>query len=300
MTQSIKTLVAHRLLCLPLLLWACGCKPTATPPAEPANHTYAVRGVVQALPADLRHATIKHEAIPGYMAAMTMDFSVRDNNVLAGITPGDEITFNLVVTADDDWIEHVQRVGKKNLATASGPPGWHLAEPELEAGDPLPEAEFTSELGQKIHFADYKGQALAFTFFFTSCPLPEYCPRMNQHFAAARRLLVADTSGPTNWQLLSLSFDPAIDQPQVLANYAGVYRGLNPNHWLFAVANSNTLAKLAGPLDFRYWRDNGVLSHNLRTLVVDTHGKIYKQFDGNDWTAEQLAAALRAAATNAP
>ena len=61
------------------LLLAVGCKrESAAPPVSVVtNQTYAVRGVVQAIPPDHRHATIKHEAIPGYMAAMTMDFSVR-------------------------------------------------------------------------------------------------------------------------------------------------------------------------------------------------------------------------------
>ena len=73
------------------LLLAVGCKREATaPPVSTAtNQTYAVRGVVQAIPPDHRHATIKHEKIPGYMAAMTMDFSVRDTNALAGLAPGD-------------------------------------------------------------------------------------------------------------------------------------------------------------------------------------------------------------------
>ena len=287
------------LIALGSLLWlAAGCQPEAATPGAIAatNQTYAVRGVVQALPPDLRHATIKHEKIPGYMAAMTMDFSVRDTNVLAGVKPGDEITFTLVVTADDDWIENIQRVGKANVSTMTGPPGWHIAEPELEVGDRLPDAEFTSELGRQIRFSDFRGSAVAFTFFFTSCPLPEYCPRMNKNFAAARKLLLADGAAPTNWQMLSISFDSAVDQPRVLANYAGIYRGLNPQHWLFAVAATNTLARLAPKLDFRFWRDNGTLSHNLRTVVVDAGGKIFKQFDGNDWTAQELAGAISQAA----
>ena len=280
------------------LLLVAGCKREASPPpvAAATNQNYAVRGVVQAIPPDHLHATIKHEAIPGYMAAMTMDFSVRDTNALARLVPGDEITFTLVVTADDDWIENVQRVGKTNVASASGPPGWHIAEPELAVGDPLPDAEFTGELGQKIRFSDFRGSAVAFTFFFTSCPLPEFCPRMNKNFSETRKLLLDDTNAPANWQLLSISFDPGIDQPLVLASYAGIYRGLNPNHWLFAVASADTLKSLAPKLDFHFWRDNGALSHNLRTVVMDTEGKIFKQFDGNDWTPQQLADAIRDAA----
>ncbi len=286
------------LIPLASLLLFIGCKPESAPPANaaPTNRTYTVRGVVQAIPEDRRHATIKHEKIPGYMSAMTMDFSVKDTNVLAGVVPGDAITFNLVITPDDDWIENIQRTGKGNISTASGPAGWHIAEPELEVGDLLPDAEFISDLGQTVRFSDFHGSAVAFTFFFTSCPLPEYCPRMNQYFAAARKLLVGDTSSPTNWEMLSISFDPDVDQPKVLASYAGVYRGLNPEHWLFTAASTNTLHLLAPKLDFHFWRSNGSLSHNLRTVVVDGNRRIYKQFDGNDWTPQQLADAIRAAA----
>jgi protein SCO1/2 len=280
------------------LLLAIGCRreSSAPPAAGVTNHTYVVRGVVQAIPPDLRHATIKHEAIPGYMAAMTMDFSARDTNALTHLAPGDEITFTLVVTADDDWIENIQRIGRTNVASASGPPGWHIAEPELQVGDTLPDAEFISELGQKIRFSDFRRSAVAFTFFFTSCPLPEFCPRMNQHFAEARKLLVDDADAPTNWQMLSISFDPGMDQPSVLASYAGIYRGLNPTHWTFVAAATNTLAALAPKVDLHFWRENDSISHNLRTMVLDTTGKIFKQFDGNDWTPQELAGAISAAA----
>jgi len=279
------------LLCGLLAILAFGCKPNSSaPPAK----TYAARGVIQQLAADHRHATIKHEAIPGYMAAMTMDFSVRDTNALTGFAAGDGITFSLVVTDDDDWIENLQRTGRTGGVT--GPPGWHVAEPELQVGDALPDVEFTSENGRVIHLTDFRGQAVAFTFFFTSCPLPEYCPRMNRNFSEARNLLLVDTNAPANWQLLSVSFDPAFDEPLILASYASLYRGTNAARWLFAVASTNTLAALAPKLDFRFWRENGALSHNLRTVVLDGGGKIFRQFDGNDWTAAELAKALSEAA----
>jgi len=290
------------LLLCGLLLAVAGCKPAAsTPPADPPPTkliliptTYIVRGIIQQIPPDLRHVTIKHEKIPGYMAAMTMDFSVRDTNALAGFAPGDEISCTLVVTADDDWIENLKRTGK--IGGIAGSPGWHAVEAELSIGDTLPDYEFTSETGRTVKFSDFRGRAVAFTFFFTSCPLPEYCPRMNKNFSEAQKNLLADTNAPTNWQMLSISFDSAFDQPQILASYAGIYRGANVDRWLFAVASTNTLASLAPKVDLNFWRENGSISHNLRTVVLDGSGKISKQFDGNDWTPEQLADAIRAAA----
>ena len=283
------------------LLLAIGCKrePSAPPSSAATNQTYSVRGVVQAIPPDHRHATIKHEAIPGYMAAMTMDFSVRDTNALASLAPGDEITFTLVVSTDDDWIENIQSTGKS--ATLTPAPAWHVVESELQVGDTLPDYEFTSETGRPVRFSDFRGRAVAFTFFFTSCPLPDYCPRMNKNFFETRKILLADSNAPMNWQLLSVSFDSGFDTPEVLTGYGKYYRGEDTNRWLFAVASTNTLASLAPKVDLNFWRENGSISHNLRTVVLDAGGKIFRQFDGNDWTPEQLGDAIRAAArTNAP
>ena len=283
------------------LLLALGCKreTTAPPISAATNQTYSVRGVVQAVAPDFHHATIKHEKIPGYMAAMTMDFSAKNTNEFNNISAGDEITFTLVVTADDDWIENVQRTGQSAEPTPA--PTWRVVESELNVGDTLPDYSFTSENGQPVRFSNFRGRAVAFTFFFTSCPLPEFCPRMNKHFLEARKILTTDTNAPANWQLLSISFDSSFDTPEILSGYAKFYRGADADRWLFAVASTNTLASLAPKVDLNFWRENGSISHNLRTVVLDGGGKIFKQFDGTDWTPEQLADAIRAAArTNAP
>jgi protein SCO1 len=277
------------------LMFVAGCQPKTVPPTveKSATNSYAVRGVVQEIPPDHRHASIKHEKIPGYMAAMTMDFSVRDTNLLNGVAAGDEITFNLVVTENDDWIEKLAVVGKTNLPAV---PAWRIVEAELKVGDTLPDFEFTGEDGNVFHFADFRGGAVAFTFFFTSCPLPEFCPRMNKNFAEARKILVADTNAPMDWELLSISFDPDFDKPEIINGYATFYRGSDTNRWRFAVASTNTLAGLAPKVDLNFWREGGTISHNLRTVVLDRGGKISAQFDGNEWTAAQLANAIRAAA----
>jgi cytochrome oxidase Cu insertion factor (SCO1/SenC/PrrC family) len=81
-----------------------------------------------------------------------------------------------------------------------------------------------------------------------------------------------------------------------LAGYGNFYRGESADRWLFAVASTNTLASLAPKVDLNFWRENGSITHNLRTVVLDGSGKIFKQFDGNDWTAQQLADAIREAA----
>jgi cytochrome oxidase Cu insertion factor (SCO1/SenC/PrrC family) len=38
------------------------------------------------------------------------------------------------------------------------------------------------------------------------------------------------------------------------------------------------------------------MSHNLRTVVLDPQGRIFRQLDGNQWTPQQLADAILLAA----
>lgn len=273
-----------------LLLFAGGCKPKAP---GPTTHTYDGRGIVRQIAPDGRSITLQHEAIPGYMAAMTMDFTVRDTNELTGLKPDDGVTFQLVVGADDDWVQNLRRTGQ-TVPPAATPARAAVA--ELKPGDLMPDAEIITENGARARFSDFRGQAVAFTFFFTSCPLPDYCPRMNRNFYEARQLLAAAPNAPTNWLLLSLSFDPGFDTPEVLTNYAGAYRGSDTRHWLFATAPTNTLAQIAAPLDLMIMRDRLGITHNLRTVVLDPQGRITRQFDGNAWTPQELADALFAAA----
>jgi protein SCO1/2 len=287
-------------LCALFLVAVFGCKQEASAPAprpaETAAQSYAARGIVKAIAADGRSATIQHEEIPDYMKAMTMEFSIHDTNELAGIAPNDEITFKLRVTDTDDWIEDVRFVAHHIAEATNGVFVFHVPTPQLNTGDALGDYEFTGEDGKNFRLSDFRGQAIAFTFFFTACPLPEFCPRMNRNLAETRKLLLAQTNAPTNWQLFSISFDSDFDKPEVIAGYGNFYRGGDADRWRFAVAATNTLASLAPKVGLNFWRESGTISHNLRTVVLDGEGRIFEQFNGNDWSAQQLADAIIGAA----
>ena len=264
-------------------------------PIANANSTnaYAASGVVVSIAPGGRTATIHNQAIPGYMMEMTMDFPVQNTNELNGIVSGDKITFTVFVTKNDSWIRDIRRTGHSDEVMANTAPPMTM---ELKEGDALPDGTLTTENGRQIHFSDFRGEALAFTFFYTRCPLPNFCPLMNRNFADARDLISSTPDAPTNWECLSISFDPDSDTPSMLTSYASLFRGPNPGHWLFAAASTNTLATLAPALDLMIFREVDSISHNLRTVVLDPRGRVYRQFDGNQWTARELADAVLAAA----
>ena len=276
-----------------------GMQPASRVEKTNAVRSFSARGVVREVPAGKGTLIVRHEDIPGLMPKMTMEFTVLDTNELRGLRAGDGITFKVMATEEDSWIEGVRPIGTNDVATVAplDPSSASLLNiAQLKPGDRMPDAEILGETGLGMRLSDFNGKALAFTFIFTRCPLPDFCPRMNQHFSRARELLLQRSGGPSNWQFLSISFDPEFDRPGVLTRYAYSYRGKNLDRWAFAAAPEDVMKTMASQLDFRFAKDGGTFLHNLRTVVVDPQRRVYRQFEGNKWKAEELAAALTEAA----
>ncbi len=268
----------------------CGCGKKSGPAT---SQTYAAKGIVKELEPDGRTVVISHEAISNYMPAMTMPFEVQDTNELRGLNAGDSITFHMVVTPTHGWIEDITKTGsspaKPTAAKPAKPTPIHFVrglEP-LDEGDKLPDYPFTNELGQAVSLSQFKGRVLAFTFFFTSCPFPDFCPRMTSNFAEAARRLSGMTNAPAQWQLLSISFDPKNDTPQRLLSYAQAAH-YDPAHWSFLTGREPDISNFADQLGENFWHEGGSIGHNLRTVVVDSKGRIRKIFAGNKWTVDEL------------
>ncbi|HKQ39507.1 MAG TPA: copper-binding protein [Verrucomicrobiae bacterium] len=265
-----------------------------------AIRAFNTRGIIRSIAPDLKTMVVRHEDIPGFMPKMTMEFDVRDTNEVRGFAPGDTISFMVKASEDDSWIEGIKHASSNDVVSAapldpSSAALLHVA--DLKTGDLMPDAELLDEHARNIKLSSFAGKVVAFTFIFTRCPLPEYCPRMNQHFNRTRNLLLQQAGGPTNWQFLSISFDAEFDKPGVLNRYAYSYRGQNPDRWLFAAAPTNVMAAMAQQLDFRFANEGGSFIHNLRTVVLDPQRRIYRQFEGNKWKPEDLARAMSEAAS---
>jgi len=86
--------------------------------------------------------------------------------------------------------------------------------------------------GREIRFSQFHGKAIAVTFIYTRCPLPDFCIRMSTHFAALQKALENDPSMNGRWHLLSISFDAKFDRPAVLKRYAESY-GADAAAWDF-------------------------------------------------------------------
>lgn len=273
---------------------------SSDPKALPAR-AFLVNGVIKELKADGTNVIIAHDAVAGYMDAMTMPFKARDPKDFVGLRRGDKVTFRLRVTETESWIDQISSTGEIVPAVTVPTASQAAKAPTPKPPNPLLSCQFTNELGRPVSLSDFRGQALAITFFFTRCPIPDFCPRLSRNFQEASRKLLAMTNGPANWHLLSVSFDPNNDSPAVLKAYAERYQ-YDPQHWTFLTGPADKVAALAAESGALFERDGASFNHNFRTLIIDAAGHLQMVFPtSGDLSDTIVSEILKAAAvTNSP
>lgn len=267
------------------------------------RQVFQVKGVIREISADRMQAQIAHEDIPNYMEAMTMMFDVKNSNELAGLAPYDQVSFRMIVTEDEGWIDQVKKIGRVE-PTNTPPPFRVVREVEpLKVGDLMPEYQFTNELGKALSLSDFKGKAVAITFLFTRCPFPNFCPRMATNFKKAYDALTEKSDAPKNWHLLAITIDPDFDTPAVLKDYGKRY-DYDPQKWSFLTGANIDITAITEQFGLMYWRENPNqpinISHNLRTVVIDANGRVHKVLPENKWEAPELVEEMIKAASVPP
>jgi protein SCO1/2 len=277
-------------LCLAVLAATCA--------SRPDQREYTLQGQVLAVTPNRHQATINHEEVKGFMAAMTMPYSVRDPKQLEGIAPGDLINAKLVVLANDAYLTDVKRVGQAPLPQApveapAASSGFELLKP----GEAVPGGKFMDQDGRRRSFSSFKGSTVLITFIYTRCPMPTFCPLMDQHFVAIQKRLNDDTAMKGRVHLVSVSFDPLVDTPPVLKAHAKTL-GADLKRWTFLTGDRDDIDQFASRFGVSVARapnDQRDITHNLRTAIVDADGKLVKVYIGNEWTPDQALADVKAA-----
>jgi protein SCO1/2 len=257
--------------------------------------TFPLKGEVVEIDTARNRLMVAHEEIPNYMMAMTMPFKVKNRALLYDLRVGDTITATLAVSRTESWLETITVVGKGEEPDPQLVAGAIMAR-MLKPGDMLPDDSYINQDGRRIRLSDFKGKAVALTFIYTRCPLPDYCILMSNNFGKVQRLLAQDRSLDGKWHLITVSFDPKFDSPRVLKEYGKSYRA-DFASWDFITdpdTSGKTIMKLADGLGLTYENDEGgLIAHNLRTVVLDKEGRIRKVIQGNEWKAEEVAEELR-------
>jgi protein SCO1 len=259
-----------------------------------AEKGYPITGQVLSVNAERLELTVKHEDIRGFMPAMTMPFKVRSGEEFGRWKPGDLITATLVVEETTGYLEDITKTGEAPLPE---PSAETLASRMIEPGAMVPDAEFTDQDGRRRRFSDWRGQTIAVTFVYTRCPLPDFCPQMDRHFVAVQKALKDDPALAARVHLLSVSFDPDYDTPKVLSAHAKTI-GADPALWSYVTGSPESVDPFAAAFGVSIMREDKPLQeilHNLRTPVIDAEGRLSEVLGGNQWTPQELLAAIRKA-----
>lgn len=274
------------------LFTACSTKPADTN-ASAAAKRYKLQGKVVSVDRAAKKAKIEHDRIEGYMDAMTMDFPIHADWLWDDLLPGAEIRAELVVdnaAAEPYWLENV------GIIAAADPskPAPAINENFAQIGKDVPNFTLTDQDGKPVSISSFKGKALAITFIYAKCPLPDFCIRMSTNFSDLANQAATQPEIKDKIRLLSISFDPANDTPAKLKAYGLGYMGKGSTSlgiWSLAVGKDADVRKIADFFGLRYEidpNDKTQFNHSLRTAVISPEGKVTKIFAGNEWTTQQL------------
>ncbi len=78
--------------------------------------------------------------------------------------------------------------------------------------------------------SELRGKVVAINFIYTSCALPNFCLRIANNFGVLQKRFRAQLG--RDLVLLTVTFDPVHDTPEVLAQYASQWNA-DPATWHF-------------------------------------------------------------------
>jgi protein SCO1/2 len=247
-----------------------------------ARH-YSTQGLVLSVDKPGAVVTISHEAFPGFMDAMAMPFDLQGSARSTTLTPGDRVRIRLAVKRTRSWIDRVDVISAApvdvGLETTPAVPVL------VPVGEAIPDFELIDQAGARVALSQMRGKVVAVNFIYTRCPLPDYCPRMVANFRAVRDRFV-DRMG-RDLMLLTVSFDPKYDTPEMLAKYAAAEHAGGPG-WHFLTGDAARIERVSAAFGIQYWAEEGLITHTLQTAVIDRDGRLAATVEGKDFTRRQL------------
>jgi len=268
---------------------ACSSKPAASPATTASSgKRYAMKGKVLSVAKEEGSATVDADNIPGFMDAMAMPYPIPDQKALANLTPGDEITADVVVTEDGKY--HLENIVVTKKADSPKSSSQDLHEPQ--PGDHVPDFALVDQDGKTVRMDSFRGKVTLVTFIYTRCPFQDYCPLVSSNFARIYAAARSNASLYSKMRLLSISFDPVHDTPKVLRQYGASFTkaaGAVPfDRWEFTTARLQELKKITNFFGVFYDPGQKEIAHSLSTSVIGPDGAIYKWYSGNEWKPSDL------------
>ena len=258
-----------------------------------AEQRYQASGLVLSVDRVHKSMVVSCREIPGFMDAMVMSFPVSDAKALEPLTRGAVIEFTLVVDKESSHAENV-RVRGYDSAEREPAKARRLQALEealrgprrLAVGQPIPDFTLTDQQGRALHFRQFAGKVVAINFVYTRCALPEYCVRSTNNFGVIQKQFQKRLG--KDLVLLTVTFDPVHDRPEILRNYANTWKA-DPENWRFLTGAVGDVQRVCDLFGVNYVPDEGLFVHSLHSAIVDRDGKLVANLEGNEFTAQQFA-----------
>lgn len=255
---------------------------------------YPVTGMVLGVDRSRNTFTASIQSIPGFMPAMAMPFEVRQRKDLVGLVPGATVEFVLVVNRSSSHAERIRIVRYQSteqdplaasrlrlLTQVAGAAPREV----LAIGQTVPDFRLTNQKRRPIALSELRGKVVAINFIYASCPLPNFCLRIANNFGVLQKRFKAQLG--RDLVLLTVTFDPVHDTPDVLAQYAGRWNA-DPATWHFLTGPVREVQRVCHLFGVDFFPDEGLMNHSLHTAIIDRQGRMVANIEGNQFTADQL------------
>jgi protein SCO1/2 len=262
------------------------------------RQTQDVTGMVVEVKLSDRLLVVSHDPVPGVMPAMIMSFEVRNDAQLRGLTPGTIVSFTLRASSESAYADDLRVVryqsGEQDPLTVRRLRLLRSARAaaQLDLNQTVPDFTLTDQVRKRVALSQLRGKVVVMNFIYTSCALPQFCYRMTNHFSVLQHRF-GGRDGRDLVQL-SITFDPARDTPERLAEYAKQWKA-DASRWHFLTGSSGEIERVAAMFGLDYFPDEGLINHSLRTVVIDRAGRLLANVEGNRFTAQQLGDLVNAA-----
>ena len=90
--------------------------------------------------------------------------------------------------------------------------------PPVGIGQPVGDFTLIDQARHPVTLSSLRGKVVAINFIYTNCALPQFCFRIANHFGVLNRRFASRVG--RDLVFLTVTFDPARDQPEQLAEYA--------------------------------------------------------------------------------
>ena len=149
---------------------------------------------------------------------------------------------------------------------------------------PAPPFALTSQDGQPMALAAFRGKVMAVTFIYTGCP--DICPLLTEKMAQVQDELGPNFAAKTVF--VSITLDPEHDTPEVLKEYAQLW-GARPEGWAFLTGSPEAIRDVTRRYGIFFdKKQDGSVDHTQLTTLVDAEGQMRVQYLGARFDPEEF------------